>query len=131
MYVDQIFYSGHSVDIYDHEVITASMGSFFKIPITFIKSNEDFINLVIKLKNQCNIQIIATSLQTTAKISDCDFTKPTMLLIGNEAKGLSKFYNENVDSSVIIKIKNDADSLNVACATTVCLYEIQRQRLNA
>ena len=126
--VDQIFYSGHSVDIYDHEVITASMGSFFKLPITYIKSNEDFLKLTKILKSKLNLQIIATSLQATNSIQECDFTKPTLLLVGNEANGLCKFYNDNVDKSVVIKMREGIDSLNVACATTVCLYEIQRQR---
>lgn len=126
--VDQIFYSGHSVDIYDHEVITASMGSFFKMPITYIKSNEDFLNLIKILKSKLDLQIVATSLQTTNTVQECDFTKPTLLLVGNEANGLCKFYNDNVDKAVIIRMRNGIDSLNVACATTVCLYEIQRQR---
>lgn len=126
--VDQIFYSGHSVDIYDHEVITASMGSFFKMPIKFIKSNDEFLDLVDTLKNKYSIQIVATSLQAEKELMDCDFKKPTMLLIGNEASGLCRFYYENVSESVIIKMREGIDSLNVACATTVCLYEIDRQR---
>ena len=128
--VDQIFYSGHSVDIYDHEVITASMGSFFKLPITFIKSNQDFINLIKKLKNEYKqLQIVATSLQTDDRIQDQDFTKPTLLLIGNETNGLTKFYIGNADTLVKIQMREGIDSLNVACATTACLYEIQRQRI--
>ena len=75
-----------------------------------------------------DFQVVATSLQAEDKIQDCDFTKPTLLLVGNETDGLCKFYKENADKSVIIPIKKDLDSLNVACATSICLYEIQRQR---
>lgn len=126
--VDHIFYSGHGVDIYDHEVITASMGSFFKIPITFIKSNNDFLELIKNIKSISELQIIATSLQAKQVLSSCDFHKPTLILIGNETYGLSKFYYEVADKTVIIKMREGIDSLNVACATSVCLYEIQRQR---
>lgn len=127
--VEQIFYSGHSVDIYDHSVITASMGSFFKMPISFISSNNDFITLVDKLKAKYdNFKVVGTSLQTSNRLQDCDFTTPILLLIGNETDGLCRFYNENADDFVKISMRDGIDSLNIACATTACLYEINRQR---
>ncbi len=129
--VTQIFYSGHSVDLYDHAVVTASMGSFFKLPITFIKSNNDYLALVEQLKKQyANLQIVATSLQTENKLQNANFNFPTLLLIGNETDGLCKFYNETADYAVKIDMRPDIDSLNIACATSICLYEIQRQRNN-
>jgi len=127
--VEHIFFSGHGVDIYDHAVITASMGSFFKLPITFIPSNSDFINLVQKLKAKFrDLSVVATSLQTENRLQDYDFKKAVLLLIGNETEGLCKFYNENADDFVKISMRDGIDSLNIACATTTCLYEINRQR---
>jgi len=131
LFVDQIFFTGHSVDIYDHNVITTSMGSFFKVPFKFLESNEAFVKLVEKLKNNYpKLQIVATSLQTDNSLSKCDFKVPTLLLIGNEAKGLSKFYIDKADKLVKIDMNDNIDSLNVACATSICLYEINRQREN-
>ncbi len=127
--VDHIFYSGHSVDIFDHEVITASMGSFFKMNISFIHSNNEFVELIKSLKSYYpNLQVVATSLQSNNLLQDCDFLNPTLLLIGNETNGLCKFYNDIADKSVKIEMRKGIDSLNIACATTVCLYEIERQR---
>lgn len=127
--VEHIFFSGHSVDIYDHTVITASMGSFFKLPISFIASNNDFICLVENLKSKYNdLKVVASSLQTDNRLQDFDFTKPVLLLVGNETEGLCKFYNENADDFVKISMRPGIDSLNIACATTACLYEINRQR---
>lgn len=127
--VEQIYYSGHSVDIYDHNVISATMGSFFKMPITFIHSNNEFLSLIKELKNNFKgLQVVATSLQANNNVQNFDFEKPTLLLIGNEADGLCKFYNDNADDFVKISMKEGVDSLNIACATTVCLYEINRQR---
>lgn len=127
--VEQIFYSGHSVDIYDHSVITASMGSFFKLPITFVSSNSEFVNIVNDLKSKFeNLKVVATSLQTNNRLQDYDFTSPVLLLIGNETDGLCKFYNEQADDFVKISMRDGIDSLNIACATTACLYEINRQR---
>ena len=127
--VEHIFFSGHSVDIYDHTVITASMGSFFKMPITFISSNNDFLSIVKDLKLKFNnLKVIATSLQTDNRLQDYDFKNPVLLLIGNETDGLCKFYNEQADDFVKISMRQGIDSLNIACATTTCLYEINRQR---
>jgi len=127
--VEHILYSGHSVDIYDHAVITASMGSFFKLPITFISSNNDFIETVANLKTKFpNLKVVASSLQTEHKLQDFDFTCPILLLVGNETDGLCKFYNEQADDFVKISMRDGIDSLNIACATTTCLYEINRQR---
>jgi len=49
-------------------------------------------------------------------------------LVGNETVGLSKYYTLNADKLVKIDMREGIDSLNVACATTTCLYEIARQR---
>jgi len=127
--VEHIFYSGHSVDIYDHAVITASMGSFFKMPISFIDSNENFIKLINSLKTKYkNLKCVATSLQTDKKLQNFNFINPVFLLVGNETDGLCRFYNEQADDFVKISMRNGIDSLNIACATTACLYEINRQR---
>lgn len=129
--VSKIFYSGHSVDIYDPAVITASMGSFFKIPFSFIVSNKDFIALIEKLKREFkNLKVIATSLQVEKNIFECNFSSPILLLIGNEAEGLSQFYVQSADDAIKIPMREGIDSLNVACATTTCLYEINRQRIS-
>ena len=127
--VEQIFFSGHSVDIYDHSVITASMGSFFKLPIKFISSNNEFLEVVGKLKEKFpGLRVVATSLQTENRLQDYDFTSPVLLLVGNETDGLCRFYNEHADDFVKISMREGIDSLNIACATTACLYEINRQR---
>lgn len=127
--VEHIFFSGHSVDIYNHAVITASMGSFFKMPITFISSNNEFLSIVKDLKLKFNnLKVVATSLQTDNRLQDYDFKNPVLLLIGNETDGLCKFYNEQADDFVKISMRQGIDSLNIACAATTCLYEINRQR---
>ena len=127
--VEEIFFTGHAVDIYDASVITSTMGSFFKVPFRFLSSNEEYEREVAFLKEKYkDFQVVGTSLQTDIKIEDCDFKKPTLLLVGNEANGLSKFYNEKADVLARIEMREGIDSLNVACATTAVLYEVSRQR---
>lgn len=129
LFVDGVFFTGHSVDIYDHTVITSSMGSFFKVPFKFLESNNQYLELINTMKEKYkNFQVVATSLQTNNLLEKCNFIHPTLLLVGNEAKGLSKFYVDSADVLVKIDMNKNIDSLNVACATSICLYEINRQR---
>ena len=128
--VAKIFYSGHGVDIYDPAVITASMGSFFKLPIEFIESNDNYLAILENLRKMHNgLKVVATSLQADESIYKSKLDMPVLLLVGNETDGLSHFYTENADERIIIPMNEGIDSLNVACATTVCLYEINRQRI--
>ncbi|MCR5727807.1 MAG: hypothetical protein K6G24_10110, partial [Lachnospiraceae bacterium] len=128
--VAKIFYSGHGVDIYDPTVITASMGSFFKLPIEFIESNDNYLAILENLRKKHNgLKVVATSLQADESIYKSKMDMPVLLLVGNETDGLSHFYTENADERIIIPMNEGIDSLNVACATTVCLYEINRQRM--
>jgi len=64
-------------------------------------------------------------------VFDADFTRPTLLLVGNETTGLTSAWRDLCDLTVRIPITGAASSLNAANAATVVLYEITRQRLQA
>lgn len=122
--VDAVIVTGHSVDIYDPEIIVTSMGSYFAVDIIKIEENKELMSLIKELKRKyTDLQIIATTEEGTKSIKEIDYTKPTMLLMGNEADGLSKFYFEICDKTVKIPMTGEASSLNLACATTIFLYE--------
>ena len=61
---------------------------------------------------------------------DYDFTRPTLLVVGNETWGMSAAYRDLCDVTVKIPMYGSASSLNVACATSIMLYEIDRQRIS-
>ena len=61
-------------------------------------------------------------------VFDVDFTQPTVLLVGNEAAGLSSGWHELCDTMVSIPMTGAASSLNAAAAAAAVLYEIARQR---
>lgn len=130
MGVDGIIITGHCVDLYDPEVIVASMGSFFAIPIIRAESHKEVLRYSSTLKViHKDLQIVGTSAKTEKSIYDSDFKKPTILLIGNETHGLSRAYKEMSDVLYKIPMTGSASSLNIACATSVLLYEAGRQRL--
>jgi TrmH family RNA methyltransferase len=64
-------------------------------------------------------------------LAEYDFRQPTVLLFGNETSGLSSHYRELCDATVKIAIHGSASSLNVACAASIMLYEVDRQRQSA
>lgn len=126
---DGLIVAGHSVDLYDPETIRASMGSLFSLPTLRMASSSDVQLWVERLKEQYgDIQVVGTSAQGNQPLYYADFTKPTVLLIGNETDGLS--YNFKQLSNVFVKIPigGAASSLNVAAATSIVLYEVNRQR---
>lgn len=121
--------TGHAVDLYDPETIVSSVGTFFSIPVLRLHSYEELYDWIQSLKNQYpNFQIIGTSAHGDKIVNQCDFLKPTVLVLGNETVGLSRNYKDISDLIVEIPIDGVASSLNVSCAATVMLYEIKRQR---
>lgn len=127
---DGLIISGHSVDIYDPETIRASLGAFFSLPFARMDSTSEVMAWAERVKEETGeLQIVGTTARTEAFTYDCDFRGTTLILLGNETKGLSAAYRELAHSMVKIPIFGTASSLNVACAASIVLYEASRQRL--
>ena len=126
---DGIIVTGHAVDIYDPEVIIASMGSYFSINIQKLETNQEVVNYITELRQKYpDLQVIATTEKGEDSIRDLNYTSPILLLMGNETDGLSMFYWDICDKKVKIPMVGEASSFNLACATTIFLYEIFSQR---
>jgi TrmH family RNA methyltransferase len=129
--VNGLIVTGHAADLYDPEVISASRGSSFVVPTVRVPSHKELLPWIDKLKKQyTTLQVIATDENGTVAIDQHDFKKPTILLVGNETKGLSEAYREIADTIVKIPMYGSASSLNVTAASSIVLYEIDRQRRN-
>ncbi|MFN2302093.1 MAG: TrmH family RNA methyltransferase, partial [Anaerolineales bacterium] len=127
--VDGVILTGHSSDLYAPETIRATTGSFFAVPVIRVPSPKTLSPWIDALREEHpQLEIVATSANSDKPLDNHDFKRPTILLIGNENHGLSVFYRELADYSITIPMSGSASSLNVACATTVILYEINRQR---
>jgi TrmH family RNA methyltransferase len=121
--------TGHAVDLYDPETISATTGSFFALPVVRMPSHKELLPWFEMVTNKLGaVQIVGSSEKAGQEISAHDFTVPTILLVGNETWGLSASYQDLCDKTVTIPIYGSASSLNVACATSIILYEIDRQR---
>lgn len=128
---DCIIMTGHSVDLYDPEVITAGMGSFFNIPVIRFADNESVQTLINTMKADFpDFKVIATTAHKKTPVFEEALNTACMVMIGNETDGLCKNFYEIADTMVSIPMaaSSSASSFNVSCAATVILYEIIRQR---
>lgn len=131
---DCLLLTGHGVDRYDPEVIAASMGSLFRLPVLYL-ADHDSLQSWIDMHRQTDpaLQTIGTTAHKEQPIDAVDLSGPILLMIGNEADGISR--RLSMDCTVLATIPMNpagaATSLNVSCAATVLLYETWRQRNRA
>ena len=116
--------TGHAADPYDPKSVRASTGSLFAVPVVRAASHAD----VIRWARTGPATIIGTDEKGEADIADIDLTGPAVIVIGNEATGLSEAWRQACDVIARIPITGAASSLNAAGAATVVLYEAARQR---
>lgn len=130
--IDGLLLTGHAVDLYDPDVISSSMGSFFNVPVMRVADNQTLFDYLESLKEQYpGLQVVGTTAHHEKRIMDVDYTKPTVLMIGNETDGLSRTFKQYCDVLMTIPMSetSSASSFNVGCAATVFFYEAVRQRL--
>lgn len=130
--LDGLVITGHAVDLYAPEVIAASMGSFFKLPVIRMAENQMIFDFFAHLKAKYpGFQVVGTTAHHQQNICDLDLRRPTLLMIGNETDGLCKSFKDACDhlATIPMSAQASASSFNVACAATVLFYEAIRQRL--
>lgn len=122
--VTGILLSQGCVDLYNPKVIRSTMGSVYRMP--FYYSN-DFHTDLKKLKAQ-GICLYAAHLKGVETYDRQDYRKPSAFLIGNESRGLSDETAAFADVYVKIPMCGQVESLNAAVASSVLMYEVNRQR---
>ena len=111
-----------TVDIYSPKTVRASMGSFFHINAKYGLTKED----IVKMKGD-GYKIISGALSDkTIDFKDADYSGKTIIVVGNEANGISDDILAISDSLVKIPIYGRAESLNVAVAASLLIYEAKR-----
>jgi len=121
--VDALFVCDPCTDIYNPNVVRASIGTLFSMPVLEISSSD----AIAYLKDK-NIDIIATSPHAHLSFTQSYFSRSVAIVVGSEQFGLSKKWLEVANVTVSIPMRGVADSLNVSAATTLLLYEVLRQR---
>ncbi len=121
--VDAVMVCDRCTDINNPNVVRASVGTLFSLPVVETSSEAALAWLRAR-----GIRTVAATPHTDTLYSDADLTVPTAIVVGTEQYGLSSCWMENADVNVRIPMRGQADSLNVASATTILLYEVVRQR---
>ncbi len=120
---DAVIICDRCTDINNPNVIRASIGTIFTIPVIETESLE----AITWLKDN-NIQILAATPQATQLHTNTDMSGSIAIAVGAEKPGLSDTWFNAADLKVKIPMLGQADSLNVAASTTILLYEALRQR---
>ena len=129
---DGIIVAGHAADVYDPRTVRASTGSLFARPVVRCPSHREVAAWVTARRAAGGRVVLAgTDEHGGLDVFDFDFTQPVLLVVGNEATGLSSAWRELCDQVVRIPMTGAASSLNAANAATAVLYEIARQRILA
>lgn len=110
-------------DIFNPNVVRASTGVLFSVPLVV----EESVNVSRWLKEK-KIRAIATTPAAEKLYTETDLHGPLAIIMGSEQYGLSEFWLKNCDQPVRIPMAGQADSLNVAMATIITLFEAVRQR---
>jgi TrmH family RNA methyltransferase len=117
--------TGHAADPYDPRAIRASMGSIFSLPLVEIGGHTE---LERWLDGRPGVKVVGTDSGGAAAIHEVDLRRPTVIVVGNEAAGASQGLLALCGTVARIPMVGSADSLNMAAAASIVLYEAARQR---
>lgn len=121
----QILVSKDTADCYNPKVVRSTMGAIFRVKVIECENLEDTLKEIKKHK----FSIITTSLQTQNSIYDIKYKKD-VIVIGNEANGVSENIQKLADKKLKIPMFGKTESLNASVATGIILYEYVRQNIS-
>jgi TrmH family RNA methyltransferase len=121
--VDGLVVCDRCTDIHNPNVVRASVGTLFTVPVA-----EEEGKKTLEWLREKGIKIVAATPSAERAFTEVDLSGPIAIAVGTEQLGLSKLWMDAADIQVRIPMAGTADSLNVATATTLLLYEVVRQR---
>ncbi len=119
-----VILAGHSVDPYNGKCLRASAGSIFAIPVVVAPDGPATLAAV----RDAGLQVLATTVDGELDLDEAEplLAAPTAWLFGPESHGLSTEVAAEADHRVRIPMAGGAESLNVAAAAAICLYQSAR-----
>jgi len=117
-----VLLGGHSVDPYNGKCLRASAGSIFSIPVVVAPDARAAVSAL----HAAGLQVLATTPDGEKSLEDAELATPTAWLFGSESHGLSAEVADEADHRVRIPMSGGAESLNVASAAAICLYQSAR-----
>ena len=121
--VDAVIVCDPLTDLYNPNLIRSSIGGIFSVPCVACTSEE-----CIAFLKQRGIQILTAQLQDSHLYYDTDMRRPTAIVMGTEATGLTDQWREAADAHIRIPMLGRIDSLNVSVSAAILMFEAVRQR---
>lgn len=120
----QIIVTKNTADSYNPKVVRSTMGAILRVKII---ETDDLAKTLKEIKKN-KFKIVVTALDANESIYDVEYNKK-VIVIGNEANGVSKEVQALADNKVKIPMLGRTESLNASVATGVMLYEYVRQKV--
>ena len=121
--VDAVIVCDPLTDLYNPNLIRASIGAIFTVPTAVCTSQE-----CIAFLKERNIKILTAQLQDSYEYYDYDMRPATAIVMGTESTGLTQQWREAADAHIRIPMLGRLDSLNVSVSAAILMYEAVRQR---
>jgi TrmH family RNA methyltransferase len=121
---DAVVFTSTSVDVYNPKTVRATAGSLFHLPVVRDAGTEDSIALA----RERGCRVLAMNADGDDDLYEVDLSGPTAFVFGNEAWGLPPEVARLADATVRVPITGRAESLNLAAAASICLFERARRR---
>ena len=122
--IKQLIVSRGTVDAYSPKVVRSTMGAIFRVQIIEVENLSETLNSL----KQKGFDLVSTSLQTDKNIYDINYNKK-VVVIGNEANGVSKDIQDASDYKVKIPMMGKTESLNASVAASIMIYEYVREKI--
>ncbi len=122
MGADAVVLVGNSVDPYNGKCLRASAGSIFAVPVV----TETDAGVAVSALSGAGLRVLATTVDGETSLDDVDLCGPTAWLFGPESHGLPTELAAMAAQRVRIPMSGEAESLNVAAAAAICLYQSGR-----
>ena len=121
--IDAVLIANPKTDIYNPNIIRSSIGCVFTTQIATGTTSE-----IISFLKENNININAAALTASVEYQTVDYTKPSAIIVGAEATGLTEEWLQNTSKNIIIPMRGAIDSMNVSVCAAIILFEAIRQR---
>jgi TrmH family RNA methyltransferase len=122
--VSGVIVGSGSADPFGWKALRGSMGSALRLPIARVDSTTDAVDAA----RAAGMRVFAAVPRGGTRLADCDMRGPTAIILGGEGPGLSADVLERADQRLTIPMQAPVESLNVAVAAAIVLYEAARQR---
>lgn len=121
--LDAVIIANPKGDLYNPNVVRSSVGCLFTNNIATGTTNE----IIAFLKDR-GINFYCATLQNATNYDTQDYTRPTALVVGTEATGLTQEWRDAATQNIIIPMQGEIDSMNVSVAAAILIFEAKRQR---